>query len=44
MSQENMDIIRGLYDAFARGDIPAVLGSLDADVEWREADGFLYAD
>lgn len=44
MSQENMDIIRGLYDAFARGDIPAVLGSLDAAVEWREAEGFLYAD
>jgi uncharacterized protein len=44
MSQENMDIIRGLYDAFARGDIPAVLGALDAAVEWREAEGFLYAD
>jgi ketosteroid isomerase-like protein len=39
-----MDIIRALYDAFARGDIPAVLGALDADVEWREAEGFLYAD
>lgn len=44
MSQQNMDIIRGLYEAFARGDIPAVLGSLDADVEWREAENFLYAD
>lgn len=44
MSQENMDIIRGLYDAFVRGDIPAVLGGLDANVEWREAEGFLYAD
>lgn len=44
MSQENLDIIRGLYDSFARGGIPAVLGSLDADVEWREAEGFLYAD
>lgn len=44
MSQENMDIIKGLYDAFARGDIPAVLGGLDAHVDWREAEGFLYAD
>ena len=44
MSQENIDIIRGLYEDFARGDIPAVLGALDADVEWREAEGFLYAD
>jgi ketosteroid isomerase-like protein len=44
MSQENVDIIQGIYDAFARGDIPAVLGALAADVEWREAEGFLYAD
>jgi ketosteroid isomerase-like protein len=44
MSQENVDIIRALYESFARGDIPAVLGALDADVEWREAEGFLYAD
>jgi uncharacterized protein len=44
MSQENMGIIRGLYEAFARGDIPAVLAALDANVEWREAEGFLYAD
>jgi ketosteroid isomerase-like protein len=44
MSQENLEIIRGLYEAFGRGDIPAVLGALDANVEWREAEGFLYAD
>ena len=44
MSQENREIIRGVYEAFARGDIPAVLGALDAEVEWREAEGFLYAD
>lgn len=44
MSQKNMDIIQELYDAFARGDIPAVLGGLAEDVEWREAENFLYAD
>ena len=44
MSQENLEIIRDLYEAFGRGDIPAVLGALDANVEWREAEGFLYAD
>ncbi|MFY9607270.1 MAG: nuclear transport factor 2 family protein [Blastocatellia bacterium] len=44
MSQQNVDIIRGMYDAFARGDIPAVLGVLDPDIEWREAENFLYAD
>ena len=44
MSQKNVDIIRGMYDAFARGDIPAVLEVLDPDIEWREAENFLYAD
>jgi uncharacterized protein len=40
----NGDIIRGLYDAFGRGDVPAVLGAFDPAIEWREAEGFLYAD
>lgn len=44
MSQENVAIIRGLYDAFARGDIPGVLGVLDSSIEWYEAENFLYAD
>jgi ketosteroid isomerase-like protein len=44
MSQANTDTIRGLYEAFARGDIPAVLEALDANVEWQEAECFLYAD
>jgi ketosteroid isomerase-like protein len=40
----NVDIVRGLYAAFAKGDVAGVLGALDAAVEWREAEGFLYAD
>lgn len=44
MSQQNVDIIRGMYDAFARGDIPGVLGVLDSGIEWNEAENFLYAD
>jgi len=39
----NADIIRNVYDAFGKGDIPTVLGSMDPNVEWREADGFPYA-
>lgn len=38
----NTDAIRNIYDAFARGDIPAVLGAFDADIEWTEAPGFPY--
>lgn len=37
-------LVKGLYDAFARGDAAAVLGAFDPGIEWREAEGFLYAD
>lgn len=37
-------IIEGLYDAFAKGDVPAVLGAMDEAIEWNEAEGFVYAD
>lgn len=36
----NKDIIQGLYESFASGDVPAVLGSFHDDIEWTEADGF----
>lgn len=38
------DVVKRVYDAFAKGDVPAVLGSFDPKIEWKEADGFLYAD
>jgi len=44
MSQEMVDTVRGLYDSFATGNIPAVLAALDPKVEWREAENFIYAD
>ena len=34
--------IQGLYDAFAQGDIPTVLGVMDPKIEWREAEGNPY--
>jgi ketosteroid isomerase-like protein len=33
-----------MYAAFGRGDIAAVLAALDPDVEWWEAENFIYAD
>lgn len=30
----NVDVVQGTYEAFGRGDIPALLGLLTDDVEW----------
>ena len=39
MSQSDVTTIRGAYDAFNRGDIPAVLEAFDAQIEWYEPPG-----
>lgn len=44
MSQENVAVIRGIYDSFGKGDVPAVLGQMDSQIEWNEAENFIYAD
>jgi len=38
----NAELIRGLYEAFAAGDIPTVMGALDENISWTEAEGFPY--
>jgi len=40
----NVATIDNLYKAFAKGDIPSVLGGLDANIVWNEAEGNKYAD
>ena len=40
--QTELDLIRGLYDAFARGDVPTVLGMLDPEVRWYESESNPY--
>ena len=44
MSQQNVDLVRGIYDAFAAGNVPAVLGAMSPDIEWNEAENFPLAD
>lgn len=39
----NVDLVKALYAAFAKGDVPAVLASLDPQVQWSEAEGYTYA-
>jgi ketosteroid isomerase-like protein len=40
----NADVIRGVYAAFAKGDVPAVLAAMAPDIVWNEAENFVYAD
>jgi hypothetical protein len=44
LSQQNVATVRSLYEAFAKGDVPTVLGAFTPDAEWREAENFIYAD
>lgn len=42
MGHESTMIVRSLYEAFARGDVPSVLGAMAEDIEWHEAEGMPY--
>ena len=34
MSEQNVDVIRAIYEAWTRGDYEAVFARLDTDIEW----------
>lgn len=42
MSEQNVEFVQGIYEAFGRGDVPAVLGAFADDIEWFEAEGMPY--
>ncbi|HWS56358.1 MAG TPA: nuclear transport factor 2 family protein, partial [Pyrinomonadaceae bacterium] len=33
--QENVKVVRGLFERFAGGDVPGILGLLSDDVDWH---------
>ena len=39
MSDQDVQVVRGMYESFNKGDVPAVLASCDAEVEWTEPGG-----
>ena len=39
MSQQDVSTMRGAYEAFNRGDIPAVLAAFDPEIDWHEPGG-----
>jgi uncharacterized protein len=42
MGEQSVDVVRGVYEAFGRGDLPAVLAAMADDIEWHEAEGMPY--
>ena len=44
MPEGHVSIVRGMYEAFARGDISGVIAALHPQIEWLEAENFIYAD
>lgn len=38
----NLQALKGLYDAFGRGDLPAVLGVMHERIDWREPESMPY--
>jgi ketosteroid isomerase-like protein len=39
MALTDVQTIRDAYEAFNRGDVPAVLAAMDSDIEWNEPGG-----
>jgi len=37
-----LEIVRGSYEAFARHDLDAVLGDMDPEIEWYQAQGLTH--
>src|SRR5262245_35142734 len=44
MAEQYVNVVRGMYEAFGRGDIGTVIAALDQNVEWLEAESFIYDD
>jgi uncharacterized protein len=39
---DNVEFLKGMYKAFANGDVPTVLAAMDDNIEWNEAEGNPY--
>jgi ketosteroid isomerase-like protein len=44
MTSRSVQVVRGVYEALARGDIPAAVAAMSPDIVWNEAENFPYAD
>ena len=44
VSQQNIEVVRGIYEAFGAGDVDGVAARLHPDIVWNEAENYPYAD
>ena len=42
MTMNNVDFVKSVYEAFAVGDVPKVLGTMHPAIQWTETAGFKY--
>jgi uncharacterized protein len=42
MSEQNVKIVRAVYDSFGAGDVDAVFAAMTPDIEWDESEGMPY--
>jgi ketosteroid isomerase-like protein len=42
--ERSVEVVKGIYEAFGRGDVPAVLAAMADDIDWHEAEGMPYGD
>jgi ketosteroid isomerase-like protein len=41
---DNLQVTKAIYDAFAVGQIDAILAIFDPQIEWHSAENFIYSD
>jgi ketosteroid isomerase-like protein len=42
VSEANVELVRGVYDAFGRGEVDEVFAAMKPDIEWDESEGMPY--
>ena len=39
MTEQNVKVVRAVYDSFAAGDVDAVFAAMTPEIEWDESEG-----
>jgi uncharacterized protein len=42
VAEQSVQVVEGIYEALARGDVPGVLTAMADDIAWHEAEGMPY--